>query len=138
MFGLLVRITTENGARTWENHRGPILPLRHRIFPFRMRIITGRSRKSGTSFEGADRSRTAAVDPGGRPWKSGDYCGFPWPRAVSNLHMTRHVIREYGLKSNEHMKMHQISGIVPGVMAQTGMELWKLFGVLFLRQSRIW
>ena len=44
------------------------------------------------------------------------------PRAVSNLHMTRHVIREYGLKSNEHMKMHQISGIVPGVMAQTGME----------------
>lgn len=60
------------------------------------------------------------------------------PRAVSNLHMTRHVIREYGLKSNEHMKMHQISGIVPGVMAQTGMELWKLFGVLFLRQSRIW
>ena len=52
--------------------------------------------------------------------------------------MTRHVIREYGLKSNEHMKMHQISGIVPGVMAQTGMELWKLFGVLFLRQSRMW
>ena len=44
------------------------------------------------------------------------------PRAVSNLHMTRHVIREYGLKSNGHMKMHQISGIVPGVMAQTGME----------------
>ena len=94
--------------------------------------------RGGTSFEGADRSRTAAVDPGGRPWKSGDHCGFLGPRAVSNLHMTRHVIREYGLKSNEHMKMHQISGIVPGVMAQTGMELWKLFGVLFLRQSRMW
>ena len=44
------------------------------------------------------------------------------PRAVSGLHMTRHVIREYGLKSNAHMKMHQISGIAPGVMAQTGME----------------
>ena len=28
----VVRITTENGARTWENHREPILPLRHRIF----------------------------------------------------------------------------------------------------------
>lgn len=41
----VVRITTENGARTMGNHRGPILPLRHRIFPFRMRIITGRSRK---------------------------------------------------------------------------------------------
>lgn len=44
------------------------------------------------------------------------------PRAVGNIHMTRHVIREYGLKSCSHMKMHQISGIVPGVMAQTGME----------------
>ncbi len=26
------------------------------------------------------------------------------PHAVDNLHMTRHVIREYGLKSNEHKK----------------------------------
>ena len=33
-----------------------------------------------------------------------------------------HHLREYGLKSNAHMKMHQISGIAPGVMAQTGME----------------
>ena len=44
------------------------------------------------------------------------------PRTVGNLHMTRHVIREYGLKGNCHTKMHQISGISPGVMAQTGME----------------
>ena len=42
----VVRIT--NGKRSQdhrENHREPILPLRHRLFPFRMRIITGRSRK---------------------------------------------------------------------------------------------
>ena len=44
------------------------------------------------------------------------------PRTVGNLHMTRHVIREYGLKSSSRMKMHQISGIAPGVMGQTGME----------------
>ncbi len=49
------------------------------------------------------------------------------PRTVSNLHMTRHVIREYGLKSNGHMKMHQISGIVPGVMAtDRKWKLWKI------------
>ena len=44
------------------------------------------------------------------------------PQVVGNLHMTRHVIREYGLKSSSRMKMHQISGIAPGVMGQTGME----------------
>jgi spore protease len=44
------------------------------------------------------------------------------PDVVDNLHMTRHIIREYGLKSMGEEKMHRISGIVPGVMAQTGME----------------
>ena len=38
----VVRITTENGARAMGKPQAPILPLRHRIFPFRMRIITGR------------------------------------------------------------------------------------------------
>ena len=36
--------------------------------------------------------------------------------------MTRHIIREYGLRGIDHEKMHRVSGIVPGVMAQTGME----------------
>lgn len=44
------------------------------------------------------------------------------PHVVENLHITRHVIREYGLKGMGEEKMHQTSGIVPGVMAQTGME----------------
>lgn len=44
------------------------------------------------------------------------------PHVVENLHMTRHIIREYGLKSLGRDTMHRISGIVPGVMAQTGME----------------
>lgn len=44
------------------------------------------------------------------------------PHVVENLHMTRHIIREYGLKSVGQEKMHRTSGIIPGVMAQTGME----------------
>ncbi|MBU5481039.1 GPR endopeptidase [Blautia sp. MSJ-19] len=44
------------------------------------------------------------------------------PHVVENLRMTRHIIREYGLRGISHEKMHRISGIVPGVMAQTGME----------------
>ena len=44
------------------------------------------------------------------------------PHVVENLHMIRHIIREYGLKGMGEEKMHRTSGIVPGVMAQTGME----------------
>ena len=44
------------------------------------------------------------------------------PHVVENLRMTRHIIREYGLRGITHEKMHCVSGIVPGVMAQTGME----------------
>ena len=44
------------------------------------------------------------------------------PHVVQNLRMTRHIIREYGLCGIDHARMHRVSGIVPGVMAQTGME----------------
>ena len=44
------------------------------------------------------------------------------PHVIENLHMTRHLIREYGLRGIGQEKMHCVSGIIPGVMAQTGME----------------
>ena len=44
------------------------------------------------------------------------------PHVVENLKMTRHLVREYGLKSLGDGRIHRTSGIVPGVMAQTGME----------------
>ena len=44
------------------------------------------------------------------------------PQVVDNLLMTRHIIKEYGLRGIKHEKMHRISGIAPGVMAQTGKE----------------
>lgn len=44
------------------------------------------------------------------------------PQVVDNLLMTRHIIKEYGLRGIKHEKMHRISGIAPGGMAQTGME----------------
>ena len=44
------------------------------------------------------------------------------PQVVDNLLMTRHIIKEYGLRGIKHEKMHRISGIAHGVMAQTGME----------------
>ena len=44
------------------------------------------------------------------------------PQAVSNLMITRHLIREYGREMVGMDGCCVVSGIVPGVMAQTGME----------------
>ena len=44
------------------------------------------------------------------------------PHVVENLKMTRHLVQEYGLKSLGDGRIHRTSGIVPGVMAQTGLE----------------
>ncbi len=44
------------------------------------------------------------------------------PRVVDNLQMTRHFLTEYGGDFCEKNGLPVLSGIVPGVMAQTGME----------------
>lgn len=44
------------------------------------------------------------------------------PYVVNNVNITRHVIREYGKVSMDEERVNQVSGLVPGVMAQTGME----------------
>ncbi len=48
------------------------------------------------------------------------------PEAVNNLMITRHVVREYGKAALGKEKVHLVSGIVPGVMAQTGMETFEI------------
>lgn len=44
------------------------------------------------------------------------------PRVVDNLYITRHILNEYGRFAFGKAGMNRISSIVPGVMAQTGME----------------
>lgn len=44
------------------------------------------------------------------------------PRVVDNLFITRHIIKEYGKYAFGEGKVNRVSSIVPGVMAQTGME----------------
>lgn len=44
------------------------------------------------------------------------------PRVVDNLFITRHILKEYGKYAFGQDKVNRISSIVPGVMAQTGME----------------
>ena len=44
------------------------------------------------------------------------------PGVVDNLFITRHVVKEYGKYAFGKQTVNRISSIVPGVMAQTGME----------------
>lgn len=44
------------------------------------------------------------------------------PGVVDNLLITRHIVREYGKAAYNKEKINLVSGIVPGVMAATGME----------------
>lgn len=44
------------------------------------------------------------------------------PHVVDNLMITRHIVKEYGKYAIGDDEVHLISAIVPGVMAQTGME----------------
>lgn len=44
------------------------------------------------------------------------------PRVVDNLYITRHILNEYGRYAFGKEGVNRISSIVPGVMAQTGME----------------
>lgn len=44
------------------------------------------------------------------------------PNVVNNMMITRHIIKEYGKAAYGKEQVNLISAIVPGVMAQTGME----------------
>ena len=44
------------------------------------------------------------------------------PYVVDNLNITRHIVKEYGKHAMREDKVRLVSAIVPGVMAQTGME----------------
>lgn len=44
------------------------------------------------------------------------------PRVVDNLTITRHMVMEFGKAAYDGRMMHLVSGLVPGVMAKTGME----------------
>lgn len=44
------------------------------------------------------------------------------PNVVDNLTITRHMVKEYGKAAFSKNKIHMVSGLIPGVMAKTGME----------------
>lgn len=119
----VVKITTENGARAMGRPQGnyitieaPNLSVPDEEYH---REISEEIAAHLRQLIDLEKEQSILVVGLGNRAVTADALG---PHVVENLHMTRHIIREYGLKSMGEEKMHRTSGIIPGVMAQTGME----------------
>ena len=119
----VVKITTENGARTMGRPQGnyitieaPGLSMSDEDYH---REISEKLALHLKKLIHLEREQSILVVGLGNSAITADSLG---PHVVDNLYITRHMIREYGLKSMGKERMHRVSGIVPGVMAQTGME----------------
>lgn len=119
----VVKITTENGARTMGRPQGnyitieaPGLSVHDEDYH---REISEEVARHLRKLIDLRKEKSILVVGLGNAAITADSLG---PHVVENLNITRHMIREYGLRSMGKEKMHRVSGIIPGVMAQTGME----------------
>ena len=119
----VVKITTENGARIMGRPQGnyitieaPGLSMSDEDYH---REISEKLALHLKKLIHLEREQSILVVGLGNSAITADSLG---PHVVDNLYITRHMIREYGLKSMGKERMHRVSGIIPGVMAQTGME----------------
>lgn len=119
----VVRITSENGAKAMARPQGTYITIEAPDLSAPdedyHREISVEVMRHIRQLINLDKEQSVLVVGLGNPAVTADALG---PHVIENLHMTRHIIREYGLKSTGKEKMHRISGIIPGVMAQTGME----------------
>ena len=119
----VVKITTENGARTMGRPQGnyitieaPGLSVHDEDYH---REISAEIARHLQKLINLEREQSILVVGLGNSAITADSLG---PHVVENLNITRHMIREYGLQSLGKERMHRTSGIIPGVMAQTGIE----------------
>lgn len=119
----VVKITTENGAKTMGRPQGTYITIDQRGFLRQdedyHREVSEELSKHLRQLVGTGKEKSILVVGLGNQGITADSLG---PMVINNLQMTRHLIREYGLKSTEETVLHEVSGIIPGVMGQTGME----------------
>lgn len=119
----VVKITTENGARTMGRPQGTYITIESEGLSAPdedyHREVSAEISRHLCQLIGLEKEKSVLVVGLGNQGITADSLG---PEVIQNLRMTRHLIREYGLKSTGKEVLHEISGIVPGVMAQTGME----------------
>ena len=119
----LVKIETENGARAMGRPQGSYLTLEapNLSIPDEgyHREISEELARQVKKLIPEKKELTVLVVGLGNRQVTPDALG---PDVVDNLKMTRHIILEYGAQAMGEQNMYQVSGLVPGVMAQTGME----------------
>lgn len=118
-----VKIETENGAKSMGRPQGIYITLEapNMSVPDEdyHREISKELAKHIRKLVPVEKEMTVLVVGLGNRDVTPDALG---PDVISNLKITRHVIQEYGVHGMGEEMVHSISGLVPGVMAQTGME----------------
>lgn len=119
-----VKIETEKGAKTMGKPVGTYITMEapNLVVPDEEyhREIAEEIAKYVRSLIQLDKNEYAALVVGlGNRDVTPDALG---PHVVDNLNISRHIIREYGKYAMGEEEIQMISAIVPGVMAQTGME----------------
>ena len=118
----LVKIETENGARTMGKPTGTYITLEAPNLSCQdedyHREISEELAHHLRKMIGEREQSVLVVGLGNRD-VTPDALG---PHVVEELRVTRHIIREYGKYAMDEKEAHMVSAIAPGVMAQTGME----------------
>lgn len=120
IYTTVVRIETENGARAMGKPVGTYITLEAPNLSDEdedyHREVSEEIARHLRQLMGKEKSTVLVVGLGNRE-VTPDALG---PEVIGNLQITRHIIKEYGVMSAGSGS--SVSAVVPGVMAQTGME----------------
>ena len=127
----VVKIKTENGARAMGRPQGVYITLEapNMSVPdedYHREISLEVSRHLRNLLPEKEDMKILVVGLGNRDITP-DALG---PDVVANLRITRHIINEYGIQGMGEEHVHSVSGLAPGVRAQTGIETMEIIRVV--------
>lgn len=119
-----VMISSKNGAKAMNKPMGNYITLEAPAMQeadedYHREISKELARQLRSILPGIEREQSVLVVGLGNRDVTADALG---PGVIDNLFVTRHIVKEYGKAAYNKEKINLISGIVPGVMAATGME----------------
>ena len=122
-----VQIQTEHGARMMEKPIGTYVTIEAPNLTvldeeYHREIAGELSEHLRALLPGGDEAAILVIGLGNRDITP-DALG---PQVVENLQITRHLVKEYGAAALGEKCARKISALVPGVMAQTGMETMEI------------
>lgn len=123
----VVKIETENGAAAMGKPQGnyitieaPDLSEPDEDYHEQVAEEIAKHLRGLHSFQ---KNQTVLVVGLGNPKATPDALG-PW--AIENIHVTRHIMMDFGANLPEDEYYCKVSALIPGVMANTGMETFEI------------